>query len=324
MYRWLKQVSIIARNTFTVFVGDPMIFIVNLFIILITLLITCLPGFTFGEQLRLLRDEILALTFICCSLAATIGAANNVSDDIRRGMIPILMSRPVSSSAFIWGKWLGIVFGILLLLASSAIAFLWASRLISTEDHLETLGLSVYLITIAITLTLMTIKHFLFRGSFVFQANIAVTFAFTAIFLLLNCWGYNGATEGAYGDLVNWATLKAHLFLFFALMIFSAIQVLLAVSYDQAILMAAAVVIFFMGLFMDYLTSFLPGPAIRDLLQTALPNWQAYWLTDIIAESKPVSLKYTLSCCCQAVGQAILFLTLASYLFQKKEYHGGF
>lgn len=324
MIRWLRQTLIVARNTFAVFTGDPMIFIVNLFIIAATALIACLPGFTFGEQLRLVRDEILALTFIACGLAATIGAANSISDDIRRGMVPMLMSRPLNPSAFIWGKWVGVVAGLAVLTVSSATAFLWVSRIISREHFIEPLGVAVYALTPILILVLMTLKHYLFRGEFLSRANLAVTGGFLLGFLIINLFGYNGAAADGYGSLVDWSTLRAYLFLFMAMAIFAAIQTWLAVSHDQGILMATAVVVFFLGLFLDFGLSFLPVPALRALIQVFLPNWQLYWLADAVAEGTPFSPLRFIACLFHALGQSALFLFLASRLFGKKEYQGGF
>ena len=109
-----------------------------------------------------------------------------------------------------------------------------------------------------------------------------------------------------------------------AILIFTAIQTLLAVSYDQAILMAAAVIVFFLGLFLDYMLSFIPFPTLQALIQIFIPNWQTYWLSDYIAGNIAVPVTYLLSCFFHALAQVTLFLLVAARIFRKKEYFGGF
>ena len=72
----------------------PLVILVNLSFIAITSLVAGLPGFTFGEQVQMLRDQVLAMAFSGGCLVAAFGAGMLVSDDMQNGMIPLIMSRP--------------------------------------------------------------------------------------------------------------------------------------------------------------------------------------------------------------------------------------
>jgi hypothetical protein len=322
MNRWCRQAFPIAANTFAGFVGDPLFLVVNLSILIGSMLLACLPGFTFGEILRLLRDEILALSFICGSLALTIGAANAVSDDIRRGCVPIVMSRPVSASAFIWGKWAGILAGVAVMTMSAMLAFFWVSRITYVPDFLEVLGLVAYPSVILLVLVAMALKHFLFRGKFLLPVNVLLPMSVACALLIINFFDYNGGIATSYGNLVDWKTWIAFLLLLAAFSVFCAIQVMFAVSFEQGMLMAMAVVVFFLGLFVEYFAGLVPVPVIRTAIEAFLPDWQIYWLSDSIADGIPVFPSYLFFCFSQAAGQTFLFLWIASIRFRSREYFG--
>jgi ABC-type transport system involved in multi-copper enzyme maturation permease subunit len=306
-----------------VLLGDPFIFILNLALLGATALLASLPGFTFGEQLRLIRDETMALAFSGTCLATALGVSHLIIDDLNKGMVPLVMSRPVSPSAFVFGKWTGLagVMGILLL--SSGTACLWATRVTHFEQEVEALGISVYLAVIVLTLLGMAVKNYLFRGAYVWQTNLVLTGVFILSFLLLNFFGYNGQSQRAYGYLVDWKSFYAFLFLFLAILVYSAILAMFSMRVNQSMLMIIAIILFFGGLLSQYLIGFVPFVDIQQVLQTVLPNWQIYWLSDWLSDNKAIPAGYVLGAVIHAFGQALFFLLVAVWLFKRKEIKGA-
>ncbi len=304
--------------------GDPFVFILLLFLLGTTGVFACLPGFTFGEQTRLFRDQALALAFAGGCLAATLGASRLITDDTRQGAVPVIMSRPVSRSAFVFGKWAGLVAGLFVLLASAAVAYLWGTRLIYHEHFVERLGLIVYGVTVLATLVALTARHYLFKGTFVCQANVVLPAVLLVAFGVLNVFGYDGRMPATYGALVDWSTLQAHLCVFLALLVFSAVTCCFAVLFDHAMLMIVAIVLFFGGLVMEWCVGLLPLSAVRSLCHLVLPNWQIYWIADRVADHGSVDVGALLSLAVHSVCQAVLFLLIGTRFFQRREITGAF
>jgi len=141
MRLWLRQTLAVAGNAFSVLIGDPFTLILHLCLVVGPALVASLPAFTFfGEHLRLLRDQALAMTFVGGALAATLGAAKVVGEEGRKGMTPLIMSRPVSAAAFLGGKWLGLAAALLMLALGATAAYLWASRIVHFQHNIERLG----------------------------------------------------------------------------------------------------------------------------------------------------------------------------------------
>lgn len=320
MLRWLKQFTSISRNSFTVLLGDPFFFILHLSLISFIALIGCLPGFAFGEQIRMLRDESLAVTFLCGCLAAALGADHVIGEDLRKGTVSMIMSRPVSPVAFILGKWTGLIASLTIIHVSATTACLWITRLNYYEHHLEIFGLIFYILIVFITLILLAIKHYFMGGCYVWQANLALGISFVATFLLLNFWGYNGRMPSTYGALVDWNTYQVFLMIFMAIIVFSAIISSLSVIMDHSMLMGVAAALFIGGLFSEYVINTLPLPEyFRTCLKILTPNWQTFWTTETLAGKACVPWNYINSSLFHAIGQSVIFITFGRFLFQQQE-----
>jgi hypothetical protein len=314
----------LAANAFSVLLGDPFILILHLCLAVGTGVIACLPAFAFSEHLRLLRDQTLALTFLGGALAATLGAAKTVGEEGRKGMTPLIMSRPVSPGAYLVGKWLGLAAALFLLLLSATTAYLWASRIAHFNHNTERLGLIALAACIVLPLVGAGLNHFLRRGCFARQANIALAGTLVAGLLAVNLWGYEGVAQLRYGSLPDWPTALAYLYLLLALLTYSAILVAIAVSADLSVLMGASAVIFFVGLLAEYLIdTLIPGPAIGGIFRVFLPNWQLFWIAERLADSGPPPISHLLSAALHALGQALLYLLVGQSWLRRRELTGG-
>jgi ABC-type transport system involved in multi-copper enzyme maturation permease subunit len=323
MKKWIQQFIAVSVNSFTVLMSDPLMLIMHIFIIGVTLLIACLPGFTLGGQLKLVRDQAMALSFISGCLLASVGAARLISEDIRKGMLPTIMSRPVSYSALLAGKWAGLVCSLCLIFISATVACLWASRIIKIEHSIETLGLTTYLGVLCATLLCVAIRHYYKGGNYMWQANLTLFALFLLVFLILNIWGYNG-NSSPYGFLVDWKSALAYLYVFLALLVFSAVVSFFAVAMDVSMLLTFSAVLFFGGLFSGYIINLIaPEGVLNALLNTIIPNWQTYWISEIISSPQVSELSFFIPRLANSIFQSILFLIMATFLFERKEITGS-
>lgn len=319
MSKWFKQYSAISRNAFVVTLGSPFSLILQLSMLGVQALLGCLPFFSFGEQLRLIRDQSLALCLLGGCLACALGAGMVLAEDIRRGAAPVVLSRPIGSFCFIAGTWSGVLGSVLVIHLTASVGCLWLTQITAVEHVLLGPGLAQYLGVIVAVLLCMGLKHYFFGGSFVWQTNVGLSIGFLIVFLA-NAFHLTGPLAGGTAHQVDWKTAQGCLTVFLALVTFSSIMTLLAVFADLGLLLGLAVVLFFAGLLSEYvIRSLAAGTLLTTALRSLLPNWQLFWVNDRLAEGLTVSPAYLLHSALHAFLYAAAVLVVATLAFQHRE-----
>jgi hypothetical protein len=320
MKLWLKQFKAITGNAFKVLISDALFFIMHISLLGGILLIASLPGFTLGGQLHLVNEQILALTFILGTFLTVISSARVISEDLT-GMMSTIMSRPVSVSALMSGKWAGIVCSNALFFISSSIAALWATRLVKTEHMVETLGLSVYLGVILITLLTGVIRHYIRGGDFFKPVNIMLVILLPTAFFILNFWGYNGESA-SYGTIVDWQAAIPYIYVFMALSVFTSILVLCSIIMNVTTILVTGGIVFFFGMFSDFFLNliFKPDSLFRGLASVIIPDWQMFSTTGTFNTGvDSLQASFFFPHLLQALFQILFFLTAAIIIFERNE-----
>lgn len=320
MLRWIEQYFTIARSSFVILLGDPFVLLMNLFFVGTTALLAGLPGFTFGEHIRMLSDQMLAMTFSGGCLAASLAAAKLLSEDIENGMLATIMSRPVHISALLFGRWTGIVCMLAVLVSSSCISFLWASRMIYFEEIVETLSLSVFLGIIIFSLILAGLRYYFFRDlTFAYDANILLPMLLFVGLLIIGFWGFEGGAQKNYASLVKWTGALPFAHIFMALLSFAAFACLFAIILNQSNVLVCAMLLFFGGLFIKYFIDMLPGQNAKYIVEVFVPDWQKYWLvSDFVLNTRKI-LGGFLSLSVHSVFQSFILLCFAAILMSSRE-----
>lgn len=308
----VKQLKAVFRNALLVSASDPFFLVLHLAALLLLALLAAIPGFTYGEHIRLLRDQSHSLLFIIGCLGVTFGLIRVVTDDIRRGAGPELRSRPVGASILLLGKWLGVCVAMVALYGSGLTAYLWVSEVGFHQEFLNRGSLTMYLCFVFAGLALAGWRHFAFGGSFPLAANIVL-----AVAVIVGCGLRMVLGDSGHFDFVG---LQCGVMLIMAMLIFAAIMLPIAVLADSAIVLVGGVLVFFFGLISDYLvTSTLSDGAIGGMVKAVLPNWQLFWVADRIADGANVPLGYLPPCLLQVVLMLLLCLIPASMLYERLE-----
>jgi hypothetical protein len=326
MIRWFRQYWAIAKNAFVVCLSDPVYLVLLLCMLVLMALFASLPTFNFGEELRLIRDQSLALCFLGGCIVAVVGAATALVRDMRSGTVSILLSRPVSSLSFVLGKWTGIAGAIALYQVTATVACLWATRLIGTGghgEHLDMLALALYAAAIVVALGLVALKHYFMGGWYVWQASLAVCGSFVLAFLVLNFLGGDGRLQ-PFGLGVNWPTAQACLLLLLAQLLFSALLLPVAIEGGMVSVMVAGVVFFFAGLLAEHLlAAALPPGWLATTVKALVPNWQVFWISDFLATERPrLAPGFVAACLAHTALYSTACLLIAALLFNRRELTG--
>jgi ABC-type transport system involved in multi-copper enzyme maturation permease subunit len=120
----MKKVWIIATNTFRENIRDRILYNLLVFALIMILMSIALVQLSTGEWQRITVDVGLSGISVFGSLMAIFLGISLVSKEIERRTIYTLLSKPVSRTRFMLGKYLGLVFTILVNLAIMVAVYL--------------------------------------------------------------------------------------------------------------------------------------------------------------------------------------------------------
>lgn len=309
---WLRQLKAVVGNAVKVTLGDPFCLVLHLTGLALMCLLAAIPGFTFGEHTKLLRDQCLSLIFMLGSLIVVFGFIRVLTDDIRRGAGAILGSRPIAGFCIVAGKWLGVFGTVLIVHGSFLAAYLWTSEIAGDGQFLNTGSLLNYLAVIVIAIVLVAIQHYLLGGAYVFRANICLAILVVAAF---------GVRVAIYGpSQFDWPGVQSGVMLAFGLIAFSAFLLPVAILLDSAMVLSMGIVLFFFGLMSNFLVAQLSlTKMLTTTLQVILPNWQIYWVVDRISEGKNVPIGYFIATGVQAILLLVVALIAGTIVYDRME-----
>jgi ABC-type transport system involved in multi-copper enzyme maturation permease subunit len=90
---------------------------------MLILLFTFLPYFTFGEDLKMVKDTGLAVILAFGLFLAIITASNSIAEDIEHRTAITLLSKPINRRQFIVGKFLGIILSVAIMFVILGLLF---------------------------------------------------------------------------------------------------------------------------------------------------------------------------------------------------------
>jgi hypothetical protein len=136
----------VALAAFAESVRQPMFWLLVVMAIFIFLApLVVLPFFTFGEDLKMVKELGYDTIMLFAGLFAVLAASMSISEEIEGRTAITLMSKPVSRRQFLLGKFVGILMSSLLmsgLLSVVFLAILWVRPLYDREPSLPPLWLA--------------------------------------------------------------------------------------------------------------------------------------------------------------------------------------
>ena len=116
--------GVIARATRKEAIRQPVFLLLLGIAILILVINTFLPFFSFGDDVKMLKDCGLATILVCGLLLAVWTSSTSIADEIEGKTAMTLLSKPINRRQFIVGKYMGILQTVLLLLIPLAICLI--------------------------------------------------------------------------------------------------------------------------------------------------------------------------------------------------------
>ena len=285
--------------------------------------LSIVPYFGFGDDVQIVKTSLLAVSLVTGLLGAVLCASSSVAREIRSGTALAVLSKPVGRARFILGKYLGLSGALSILIYTNLVACLLASRMAyDAYGSADTFSFSIYCFggLLASYIIAGFLNYFL-QVRFVFTTVIALVVLTTAMFAII--LSTEAATTGASADprTVDWRLVPASVLLLFAVLILTALALACSTRLELLPTLAVCSGVLFLGLMSDWLFLEKTEDGIwwASILYTIIPNWQNFWLADVLSGDETIPLVY--------LGQAFLYLmgytgaTLmaALWLFEDRE-----
>ena len=319
----MRQLGTIAYNAFMEVVQQPVFLLLMTFSAMFCVFLSIVPYFGFGDDVQIVKTSLLAVSLVTGLFGAVLCASSSVAREIRSGTALAVLSKPVGRARFVLGKYLGLSCALLILIYTNLIACLLASRMAyDAYGSADTFSFGIYCLGgLLASYIIGGFLNYFLQVRFVFTTVIAVVVLTTAMFAII--LSTEAAPTGASADprTVDWRLIPATVLLLFAVLILTALALACSTRLELLPTLAVCSGVLFLGLMSDWLFLEKTEDGIwwASILYTIIPNWQNFWLADVLSGDETIPLAY--------IGQAFLYLigytgatlVAALWLFEDRE-----
>jgi len=318
----MRQFATIASNAFMELVRQPVFLLLMTGSAAFEIFLATPYYFAFGDEPKLVKNTALAVMLLSGLFGAVLSASASLAREIRSGTALAVLSKPVGKANFLLAKYVGLMAALTLLTYVNLIAALLASRMaFDAYGSTDLFALGIFALGVIAAYLMGGFSNFFLRRPFVSDAAFALLLTMTVAFVIISFYTKEGKPqEFAHG--VDWRLIPVGILILFALWILAGIALACSTRLDVIPTLAICSALFLLGLMSDYLF----GRPARDgswwgsVLYTLLPNWQNFWLADVLDSGKTTfHWGYVGKAFVYAVGYVTAALALAVLLFEERE-----
>jgi len=321
----MRQFITIATNAFMELIRQPIFLLLMTSSAVFCVFLASIPYFGFGDDPKLVKDSVLAVSLLVGLLGAVLSASNSLAREIRTGTALAVLAKPVGRAKFLLAKYTGVAGALVVLTYVNLIACLLASRMgYDAYGSTDWLALSVFVASLAAAYALAGFTNFFLHRPFVSDAVLCVVALSTLSFIVINFFDKTGKLQ-QFGHEIDWRMARACLLILFALWILAALAMLCSTRLEVISTLAICSGFFLLGLMSDYLfgrrigmgSGF--GSALCSVMYALLLNWQLFWGADALEEGKNIPWSYVGTAMVYVVAYVGASLAIALALFEDRE-----
>ncbi|MBS33896.1 MAG: hypothetical protein CMO68_05765 [Verrucomicrobiales bacterium] len=319
----MRQFGTIAYNAFMEVAQQPVYLLLMAGSCFFCVFLSVVPYFGFGDDIQMVKTSTLAVMLVTGLFGAVLCASSSVAREIRSGTALAVLSKPVGRARFLLGKYAGLSGALALLVFANLVACLLASRMAyDAYGSADTFSFALYCLggLLAAFVVGGFLNYFL-QLRFVITTVIAMVIMTTAMSVII--FMSEPATTGASADprLVDWRLISASVLILFAVLILTALALACSTRLELMPTLAVCSGVLFLGLMSDWL--FLGrvdgGSWWASILYTVTPNWQNFWLADVLEGEGAIPARYIGQAFGYLVGYVGATLSVALWLFEDRE-----
>jgi ABC-type transport system involved in multi-copper enzyme maturation permease subunit len=278
--------------------------------------------FAFGDEPKLVKNSVLAVMLLAGLFGAVLTASSSLGREIRTGTALAVLSKPIGRAQFILAKYAGLVVALTLMTYVNLVAAIIASRMAFDAYGSTDVGaLGIFAGAVVLAYGIGGFSNFFLRRPFVSDAFFALVAMITAAAYVIINFTTQRASLGEMAA-VDWRLVPAAVLILFALWILASLALACSTRVDVIPTLAICSAIFLVGIMSDYLFG-LPaekGSWWASVLYTVTPNWQLFWLADVLETGKNTfPWHYVGKAFGYVVGYVGAALCLATLLFEDRE-----
>ncbi len=322
----MRQFITIAINAFMELVRQPVFLLLMTSSAVFIVFLATPYYFAFGDEPKLVKNSALAVLLLTGLFGAVLSASASLAREIRSGTALAVLSKPVGRAQFLLAKYAGLVAALTVMTGVNLVAALLASRMaFDAYGSTDMFALGTFLGALALAYGLGGFSNFFLRRPFVSDAVFSLVVMSVVAFVVISFFSKERVPQ-VFGTGTDWRMVPAAILILFALWILAALALACSTRFDMIATLSICSAFFLAGIVSDYLYMLLGGkldgggPWWATVLYTVVPNWQLFWMADLLD-------KGTTGFPWGYVGKALVYvacyagaaLALAVALFEERE-----
>jgi hypothetical protein len=182
-------------------------------------------------------------------------------------------------------------------------------------------GLAIFCGALVLAFAIGGLTNYFVRRPFVSDAVLAVTLMVTLAFVVLLI--VPRAAQRAPNEFVglDWRMVPASALILMALLILAALALACSTRMEIIATLSVCSAVFLLGLVSDYFwgTRAVHGNIWANVFYTVTPNWQLFWVSDLLEGKGPIPAGYLGKALGYTTGYVGAVLALALALFEDRE-----
>ncbi len=308
----INKLTTITKNTFIETLRQPIFTIIIAFTIFLYVISPAITMYTMDDDVKLLRELGLSTLFLAGLFIAVFSATSAITEEIETGTITTILSKPVSRTVFVLGKFLGITAAVTLAHFILTVAMLMMVRhgvLTAAYDTHDWVVITTMVIAVPLVLTLTAFLNYSYDWNFcataVSAAGVAAAISVSILSFIDKQWQFNPADNG-----FKVFDVYASVLLLMAILILVALALMFSTRLNVVLTLSCCIAAFLLGLISDYLFGrFSDQHLWAKIGKVVVPNFQVFWISDAIYEGNPIPLQYI------GIGAVYAFLYTSAALF---------
>ncbi len=320
----MRQFITIASNAFMELVRQPIFLLLMTASAAFEVFLSCVNYFGFGDEPKLVKNSVLAVMFLSGLFAAVLSASASVAREIRTGTALAVLAKPVSRAQFLLAKFFGLAGALTLLTYVNALAALLATRMaFDAYGGVDFPALGIFSGALVLAYVIAGFTNFFLRRPFMADAVFSVVVMLTLAFIVIYFVKKDLRGMQAYTG-IDWRLIPASILILFALWILAALALACSTRLEMIPTLAICSALFLVGLMSDYFYlqaggTVKGGPWWASTLYAITPNWQLFWLADVLESGKKFPLGYLGKAFGYMAAYVSAALAIALVLFEDRE-----
>ncbi len=319
----MRQFITIAGNAFMELIRQPIFLLLMTTSAVFEVFLACVNYFGFGDEPKLVKNSALAVMLLAGLFGAVLSASASVAREVRSGTALAVLAKPVGRARFLLAKYAGVVMALLILAIVDTIAALMASRMaFDAYGDVDVPGLTVFCGALALAYVIGGFTNYFLRRPFVSDAVLGVVVLAIVAFAVLQ--GFIPRDPGRMGadyKGIDWRIVPAAALIFMSVLALAAVALACSTRFDVIPTLAICSAVFLLGLVSDYFWGQRASQGVwwARALYTLTPNWQQFWMADLLDGDNKIPLAYLAKAFAYAAAYIGATLAAALMLFEDRE-----